>query len=226
MIIDTSKLHELWYENDKGEKFIPDLTGNMPPEPPKGFIYIHSRFPTILHTNINYMVEKNKVAACPHKKDHVISTYGWIDGIEGRECRYCKGTQVKGVHYPRPWFWPARFPWFHKPWPKKWDAYGSRPLMDFENGYPEDVVIHLLGKGYSLSHAILIAATACERCINVLTNEINPENGYLEYSNEWKKAKTTCQFCEHDGTDHVIDPDPIEIDPDEEDYKKRKCRIL
>ena len=34
--IDPEKLHTLWMEDKDGNKFIPDLSGNMPPEVPGG----------------------------------------------------------------------------------------------------------------------------------------------------------------------------------------------
>lgn len=42
----------LWYENEKGEEFIPDISGNMPPEIPEGFKFQLSRFPHVLRTSM------------------------------------------------------------------------------------------------------------------------------------------------------------------------------
>lgn len=39
-------------------------------------------------------------------------------------------------------------------------------------------------------------STACERCMNVLAYKyLNGADGYEEYSDEWKKCNTECDFC-------------------------------
>ena len=49
---------------------------------------------------------------------------------------------------------------------------------------------------YSLTEAIIIAATSCERCMNVLALKYGLNWGYEEGSEEWEKVGTSCQFCE------------------------------
>ena len=52
---------------------------------------------------------------------------------------------------------------------------------------------------YDLYEALGVLATACERCVNVLWNKYLPkEDGYEEYSEEWKKCNTVCEFCRED----------------------------
>ena len=49
---------------------------------------------------------------------------------------------------------------------------------------------------YELDEALVINATACERCSNVLDRKyLGKEYGYEEYSEEWQKCGTVCQFC-------------------------------
>lgn len=50
---------------------------------------------------------------------------------------------------------------------------------------------------YDLYDAIGVYACSCERCTNVLWNKYLPEDneGYPEFSEEWYKANTTCDFC-------------------------------
>ena len=49
---------------------------------------------------------------------------------------------------------------------------------------------------FTLSEAIIVYATACEKCMNVLVHKYtNGEDGYAEYSEEWKKCGTSCKFC-------------------------------
>lgn len=48
----------LWFENEDGDKFIPDLTQNMPPYIPSGFIYQHTEFPHVLQHAV-FMVRED-----------------------------------------------------------------------------------------------------------------------------------------------------------------------
>lgn len=49
---------------------------------------------------------------------------------------------------------------------------------------------------YTLKEAIAIYAQCCERCANALIWKYsNGEDGYPEYSDEWYKANTYCDFC-------------------------------
>jgi hypothetical protein len=41
----------LWYENEQGERWVPNLRGEVP-TPPQGFVYQHSRFPGYLRHEI------------------------------------------------------------------------------------------------------------------------------------------------------------------------------
>lgn len=59
------------------------------------------------------------------------------------------------------------------------------------------LIAMVLSGDYSLSEAVYIYATACERCLNVLENKYL-DMGYEEYSEEWKKCNTSCIFCENE----------------------------
>lgn len=61
----------------------------------------------------------------------------------------------------------------------------------------EDVILAMANSGdYTLSEAIGVYANACERCTNVLAYKyLNGTGGYPEYSEEWKKCNTICDFC-------------------------------
>jgi len=182
MKIKLDKLHTLWYENESGDVHEVNYGKGEPETPPKGYVYQHSMFPTQLTHNILRDVVEEEVAACKHPDKHVVPTSGWIDGMEGRECNKCKGSQVKKKEVD---------------WPKKWDANGSRQVMAFNMGWSEDLAMGLTNSGdYTLSQAILIAAQSCERCMNVLIYEhVTKDDGYPEYSDEWKKTNTECAFC-------------------------------
>ena len=199
MIIEKSKLLTLWMEDEEGQKHIPDFD-----EPPtnkynSGFIYQHSMLPTTLRHNILKIVVPAEVEQCKHPKSHIKKTGGWVDGIEGRECQLCNGTQVKPMNHERPKWWPMSIWWpkIKKRWPKKWAAEGSRQIMAFESGWQEDLVLSMANTGdYTLSESILISATSCERCMNSLAHKYGLKWGYPEYSEEWEKTNTSCHFCE------------------------------
>lgn len=51
---------------------------------------------------------------------------------------------------------------------------------------------------YDLYEAMGILARCCERCLNVIWNKYLPDiDGYAEFSEEWHKANTFCEFCEY-----------------------------
>lgn len=59
------------------------------------------------------------------------------------------------------------------------------------------LIVAMVNSGdYDLYEAIGVYGRACERCMNVLWNKYLPgEDGYEEFSDEWKKANTECEFC-------------------------------
>ena len=53
---------------------------------------------------------------------------------------------------------------------------------------------------YDLYEALGVLAHCCERCYNVLLYKyLKDDDGYPEYSEEWKKANTVCEFCRKEG---------------------------
>jgi hypothetical protein len=195
MNIDESKMESLWLENEKGEVSY-DVV-----DPPEGFIYQHSKFPCTLNHNVLRAIVPKEVGSCDHPIEDIRKTYGWIDGIEGRRCARCGGTQTKKTT---------------EDWPENWDASGSVSLISGSSSYPKNLVLALtrptlkerlisLGRGfvrlktYDLDKAIRIAADSCERCLNVLLYKYGQNDGYKEFSDEWHRCGTECQFCEHLG---------------------------
>jgi hypothetical protein len=176
-------LPTLWYENANGDKWVPDLTQNGPPEAPKGYKYQWSRFPTMLRENCLGIIQQEDVDACDHPKDWRRVDHGLLPQYEGEYCDKCGGSRqrTKGEKWPQ------------------WQASGSRNVMGFEMGWSEDLVLALVSeKGFDLSQAIIAAATACERCMNVMAYEAGLEWGYPWGSEEWKQCGTECDFCRGD----------------------------
>jgi len=174
----------LWYENEAGEKWEPDYSKNGFDEPPEGFKYQISRFPSQLREGMLKIVQADEVAKCDHPDEHVAATGGWVDGVEGRECNACGGTQMRNTG---------------QEWPEKWEAYGSRSLGAMEMGWSEDLALGLVDKGFTLGNAIIVAATSCERCMNTLAYECGLDWGYQEGSEDWEKCGTSCRFCKPNG---------------------------
>ena len=128
--IDLTALPELWYENEAGDKWIPEGS-SIWPGAPEGFIYQHSMFPDVLHHEV---------------------------------------LRVKADNT-------------------------SEKVMDMEGSWSEDLVLGLVRKGMTLSEAILVAGTACEKCLNVLAHECGLDRGYAEGSEEAIRSHTECEFC-------------------------------
>lgn len=59
------------------------------------------------------------------------------------------------------------------------------------------VIMAMVNSGdYTLSEALAVYANACERCANVLAYKyLDGKDGYAEYSEEWKKCGTVCDYC-------------------------------
>lgn len=76
---------------------------------------------------------------------------------------------------------------------------GYEHLATFNTGFGamQDVIIAMVNKGdYTLAEAIVLCATCCERCMNVLAYKyLDGKDGYAEYSGEWYRANTICKFC-------------------------------
>lgn len=60
-----------------------------------------------------------------------------------------------------------------------------------------DCIVAMVNSGdYTLEQAIWVYANSCERCMNALCFKyLNGKEGYEEYSNEWNKCNTVCDFC-------------------------------
>jgi len=173
----------LWYENDNGDRWYPDYEHDRPPqEPPAGFIYQHSRFPCELNHTILRCIVPQEVEKCPHPEEDVVKTYGWVDGVEGRECRRCGGKQMRKTG---------------EEWPETWDANGSKEFMSMRNGFAGDLALALAtNMQWPLDKAILVAAIACERCMNALAHKCGLDWGYPEDSEDYITSTTRCELCE------------------------------
>lgn len=181
MKITKDQLETLWYEDENGKEIKSSIEDCCQPV---GAKYQVSQFPNILRTTHLELISQDNVDKCNHPRKSIKPTYGWIDGIVGRRCNLCGGTQTKKK-------WSL--------WPKKWEGYGSREIVSFNSGWSQDLVLAMANsKEYTLGEAIIIAARSCERCMNALAHKYSLDWGYEEHSEDWEKCGTSCKFCEHE----------------------------
>ena len=64
-------------------------------------------------------------------------------------------------------------------------------------GGGQDCIVAMVNSGdFTLEQAIWVYANSCERCMNALAYKyLDGKDGYPEYSEEWKKCNTVCDFC-------------------------------
>lgn len=72
-------------------------------------------------------------------------------------------------------------------------------IVTIGHDYAQRCIVSMVNSGdCTLEQAIYIYGHSCERCINVLLfTYLNEEDGYPEFSDEWKKTNTSCKFCEN-----------------------------
>lgn len=184
MNIDKSKLKSgIWYEDENGNYLQP--VGECMSAPEGAHTY-HVIFPLEVTEHISVCHSAEEKAKCKHRRKFLKKDHGLIKGYKGRMCTSCGCSQT------RKWW---------QPWGRKWDSGAdTTPLMDCNThigGGNEDTIIAMVNSGdYTLSDAIAVYASSCERCMNVLTYKYSGgKDGYAEFSDEWKKANTVCDFC-------------------------------
>ena len=64
-------------------------------------------------------------------------------------------------------------------------------------GGGQDCIVAMVNSGdFTLEQAIWVYANSCERCMNALAYKyLDGKDGYPEFSEEWKKCNTVCDFC-------------------------------
>ena len=186
MKIDKSKLKiGLWYEDKDGNVTqIPDnMCIDRLSEEARTY---HACFPLQITEHVRIIHSEREKAACKHKRKYWKKDVDLIKGYKGHTCTACGCCQV------RKWW---------QPWGRKWD-YGlsAAPLVDFNTtigGGNQDVIMAMVNSGdYTLAEALVVFASACERCMNVLAYKyLDGSEGYAEHSAEWEKCNTKCDFC-------------------------------
>lgn len=75
----------------------------------------------------------------------------------------------------------------------------GRSLGAINMGWQADLALGLCEKGFDLKQGIIIAATSCEACMNVLAHEVGLDWGYAEGSEDHMKCGTSCHYCNGEG---------------------------
>lgn len=191
MNIDKTKLKiGVWYEDENGD-MIPSMDDSPEPVTKVGAITYHSCFPLQITESIYMFHDDNEKRNCRHQRKYHKKDMDLVKGYKGRTCRKCVCSQV------RKWW---------QPWGSKWDEGTSvTPLMDLHStigGGNQNVILAMANSGdFTLAEALVVFASSCERCMNVLAYKYTGgKDGYEEYSEEWKKCGTVCGFCE--GEEH------------------------
>lgn len=182
MKIDKSKLKlGIWYEDEDGNIYRSDSFE----KPDKRCTTYHVCFPLEVHEEIRG-VYTNK-CTCRHPLKYREITDGWIKGIKGCKCNLC-GKEKVGKKY---------IPFALMKWSDGASDYSIMTSSIHIGGGNEDVILAMANSGdYTLSEAVCVFASACERCMNVLCYKyLNGKEEYEEFSEEWKKAGTVCDFC-------------------------------
>ena len=89
------------------------------------------------------------------------------------------------------------YKWISKGKPK---TFRNLFVVSATYSYEQECIIAMVNSGdFTLEQAIWVYANSCERCMNsLLYKYLNGKKGYEEFSEEWKKCNTTCDFCKGD----------------------------
>lgn len=186
MNIDKSKLKMgIWYEDPEGNVYRPADEEYLDSSP-EGYTTYHSLFPLEITEHVYTVNDRKKKAECKHKRKWWKKDRDLIKGYKGHMCTRCGCTQT------RKWY---------EPWGRNWDNGASvTPLIDFHTtigGGNAAAIIGMVNSGdYTLSEALAVWASGCERCDNALAYKYtNGADGYPEDSDEYRACNTCCDFC-------------------------------
>lgn len=133
-------------------------------------------------------VEKDNPKACIYRRCFPLELHDMIDEY----CYHPKNPIIK--------FLCKKSRRFYE-WVSKGKDKTFKPMLDsttsFGCKWSQDCIVAMVNSGdFTLEQAIWVYANACERCMNVLLYKyLDGAEGYEEYSDEWHKANTVCDFC-------------------------------
>lgn len=138
----------------------------------------------------------------------------WLEDTQGR--RFVPyGWTSHDVSKPPPGFkyMHSRFVRFlHEEVLRLKDEGGSERIFSGATGYDEKLVLALVRptfmervraffrygrphRLFSYDDAVLLAAVGCGRCLNSLAHRVGLKWGYRKGSEEWVRARDSCEFC-------------------------------
>ena len=184
MKIDKSKLRTgIWYEDENGNVIETETDEYVDRKNYPEIVIRNVCFPLQVTTRTSFYYTNKDT--CKHPLKFRRRTGGWVKGIKGCECKACGKTKVGKSFIPF-----AFMPWDDGP-----DTYDGFETHVTLGKFSQKCAVGMVNSGeYTLEEAIVILVNACERCTNVLDYKYG-EDGYPEYSEQWKKANTVCEFC-------------------------------
>jgi hypothetical protein len=193
MNIDREKLPiGIWYEDRAGNMYKFD---GIPTEESCQKLYGISLydlrektcFPLQITERTSYPGQKD----CKHPRKFVRRTGGWVKGIKGCYCDAC-GCEKVGKDYI-----PFAFMKWKDSGATFLDSKGFASNTYLSKGAGKTIVAMVNSGDFELDEAMVVYAHACERCMNVLDHKyLGGDEGYEEFSDQWKLANTKCSFCD------------------------------
>lgn len=183
MNIDKSALRlGMWYEDEEGNK----TPVGRDFKPPKGTVSYHTQSPLDITEDIYlYYSDDN---TCKHPKEMVRRTFGWEVGYKGCRCDKCGSIKLGKKYIPF-----AFMQWQHR---ASETFHACSRTCHLSKDHEKYIVAMVNSGDYTLSEAIIIYATACERCQNALDYKYSGgTEGYPEDSDEYRNCNTSCDFC-------------------------------
>ena len=114
-------------------------------------------------------------------------------------------------------------------WFKESERTDGRPDITWSShigGGNQDVILAMANSGdYTLSEAMALYASCCERCMNVLAYKyLDGKDGYAEYSDEWKDCNTVCRYCKEVTADIEADKGVLEKINEKQNSLRATCK--
>lgn len=141
--------------------------------------------------------------------DDTESLIGYDGYLALHHCSPCELYHV--IHsynyHPKNWFMKllCKNKKFYKKMQKKERTFEQliTGTTTYRSPWAQECIVAMVNSGdYTLEQAIWVFGHSCERCMNVLLFKYIHKDGYEEYSEEWNKANTYCNFCEDMKEDH------------------------
>ena len=186
MKIDKAKLKMgIWYEDQEGNR-IPDSAEEIWNHPANAATY-HVQWPLEIREEIRGIYTNKDTCKHPFKCR--------------KRLKECADYAIKCAACGKIKYSKNRLQSIFAKWSTGPDSYDCVSFQTHIGRGNEEIILAMANSGdYTLGEAIIVFATACERCMNVLSYKYtNGKEGYKEFSDEWKKCGTVCDFCRHEG---------------------------